>query len=126
MFPDRISMTISIAFHPGAELRGHSNAVEMMRFSPNGRRLYSASKDETILEWDVARGAACGRCGPRGHTPDWTSPARRVSAMGSAPRSARLALLRVHRGAGYERCTQLWRPEHPLILSATKRLRSKP
>jgi WD40 repeat protein len=40
-----------------AELRGHSNAVEMVRFSPNGRRLYSASKDETIREWDVATGA---------------------------------------------------------------------
>jgi WD40 repeat protein len=95
--PDRVTKTISIAFHPGgellatadddfvvrlwriapaalqlepllpeempaamelrAELRGHSNAVEMVRFSPDGRRLYSASKDETIREWDVARGA---------------------------------------------------------------------
>jgi WD40 repeat protein len=97
MFPDRISMTISITFHPGGEplatadddivvrlwritpaalqleplpsekmpaavelcgeLGGHSNAIEMVRFSPDGGRLYSASKDETIREWDVARGA---------------------------------------------------------------------
>ncbi len=39
------------------ELRGHSNAIEMVRFSPDGRRLYSASKDETVREWDVAKGA---------------------------------------------------------------------
>jgi len=92
-----VTITISIAFHPGgellatadddfvvrlwriapaalelkplpagempravelcAELRGHSNGVEMVRFSPDGRRLYSASRDETIREWDVARGA---------------------------------------------------------------------
>jgi WD40 repeat protein len=38
------------------ELRGHSNAIEMVRFSPDGRRLYSASRDETIREWDVATG----------------------------------------------------------------------
>jgi hypothetical protein len=31
-----------------AELRGHSNAVELVRFSLDGGRLYSASKDETI------------------------------------------------------------------------------
>jgi WD40 repeat protein len=40
-----------------AELRGHSNAIEMVGFSPDGRRLYSAIKDETIREWDVATGA---------------------------------------------------------------------
>jgi WD40 repeat protein len=96
-FPDRVTKTISLAFHPGgellatadddfvarlwriapaarqlesplpeempaavelrAELRGHSNAVEMVRFSPDGSRLYSASKDETIRVWDVASGA---------------------------------------------------------------------
>jgi WD40 repeat protein len=96
-FPDRVTKTILIAFHPGgellatadddfvarlwriapaallleplppqeipaamelrAELRGHSNAVEMVRFSPDGRRIYSARKDETIREWDVATGA---------------------------------------------------------------------
>jgi WD40 repeat protein len=38
------------------ELRGHSNAIEMVRFSPDGRRLYSASKDETVREWDLATG----------------------------------------------------------------------
>jgi WD40 repeat protein/DNA-binding SARP family transcriptional activator len=97
VFPDRATITISIAFHPGgellatadddfvvrlwriapaalqlellpsdemsdavrlcAELRGHSNALEMVRFSPDGRRLYSASKDETVREWDVVTGA---------------------------------------------------------------------
>ena len=43
-----------------AELRSHSNAVEMVRFSLDGGRLYSASKDETIREWDVAT-SACTR-----------------------------------------------------------------
>jgi len=29
----------------------------MVRFSPDGHRLYSASKDETIREWDVPTGS---------------------------------------------------------------------
>jgi WD40 repeat protein len=49
-----------------AELRGHSNAIEMVRFSPDGRRLYSASKGETIREWDVATGACLRILRPEG------------------------------------------------------------
>jgi WD40 repeat protein len=40
-----------------AELRGHTGIVAVVRFSPDGRRLYSGSLDETIREWDVATGA---------------------------------------------------------------------
>jgi WD40 repeat protein len=39
-----------------AELRGHTRIVAMVRFSPDGLRLYSTSMDETIRVWDVATG----------------------------------------------------------------------
>jgi len=57
------------------ELRGHSNSVEMVSFSPDGGRLYSASKDETIREWDVATSAWLRTLRAEGPTPTWISPA---------------------------------------------------
>jgi WD40 repeat protein/DNA-binding SARP family transcriptional activator len=51
------SEEMSAAVELRAELRGHGNAVEMVRFSPDGSRLYSASRDESVREWDVATGA---------------------------------------------------------------------
>lgn len=92
-FPDRDTITISIAMHPSGELlatcdddymvrlwqiapaalragplsaeevpgvvrlRGHTSGIEIVRFSPDGQRLYSGSMDETIRVWDVATGA---------------------------------------------------------------------
>jgi WD40 repeat protein len=42
-----------------ALLRGHRGGLQAIRFSPDGRRLATASEDGTILVWDVA--AATGR-----------------------------------------------------------------
>jgi len=39
-------------------LAGHTNSVKAVRFSPDGRRLFSASLDRSIRIWDVATGAA--------------------------------------------------------------------
>jgi WD40 repeat protein len=46
-----------------ALLRGHRGGLQAIRFSPDGRRLATASEDGTILVWDVA--AASGRSSPR-------------------------------------------------------------
>ncbi|MFI6500538.1 hypothetical protein [Nonomuraea typhae] len=38
------------------ELTGHTNAISEVNFSPDGRILVTAGKDETLMVWDVARG----------------------------------------------------------------------
>ena len=38
--------------HNNAILRGHTNSVESACFSPDGKRIVSASKDETIRIWE--------------------------------------------------------------------------
>jgi WD40 repeat protein len=38
-------------------LRGHTNSVEAVRFSPDGRWIASSGTDETIKLWDVTTGA---------------------------------------------------------------------
>jgi serine/threonine protein kinase/WD40 repeat protein len=39
------------------QLKGHTNEIMDLAFSPNGRRLASASKDGTVRIWDFATGA---------------------------------------------------------------------
>jgi WD40 repeat protein len=38
------------------ELRGHSNAIHHVRFSPDGRTLLSVDRDGSLMVWDVASG----------------------------------------------------------------------
>ena len=38
------------------ELKGHGNGVNSVAFSPNGERLASGSKDNTVHIWDAATG----------------------------------------------------------------------
>jgi len=47
------------------ELDGHRLAVTALAFSPNGRRLASASRDSDVILWDVSSGAVLRRL--RGH-----------------------------------------------------------
>ncbi|KAG9010280.1 hypothetical protein FRB90_007835 [Tulasnella sp. 427] len=51
----------------GEPLRGHTEWVNAVAFSPDGTRLASGSDDETIRMWDAQTGAPIGE--PlRGHT----------------------------------------------------------
>jgi len=39
-----------------AVLRGHEGSVESVWYSPDGRRIVSSSKDDTVRVWDAATG----------------------------------------------------------------------
>src|SRR5262249_8119963 len=41
---------------PRLTLRGHSNSVESVAFSPDGRRLATASRDRTASVWNASTG----------------------------------------------------------------------
>ena len=41
-------------------LRGHTDAVRGAAFSPDGKRVVTASTDGTAQVWDAATGAKCG------------------------------------------------------------------
>ena len=47
----------------GAPLRGHTNSVTSLAFSPHGKLLATGSTDKTVMLWDVA---SRSRVGDRG------------------------------------------------------------
>lgn len=56
----------------GRPMKGHSDEVETASFSPDGKRIVSASADNTIRIWDAETGQQIGQ--PlEGHTSDVTS-----------------------------------------------------
>ena len=37
------------------ELKGHTDAISLIRWSPNGKYLVTASADKTVIVWDVKK-----------------------------------------------------------------------
>jgi WD40 repeat protein len=76
-----------------ASLEGHTDAINAVAFSPDGKTLASGSADQTIILWDVATGKPIGQ--PlAGHT-DWVrsvvfSPDGKTLASGSDDKTVRL------------------------------------
>ncbi len=40
-------------------MKGHSNPVNAVAVSPDGRFVYSGSQDETVKQWEASSGAVC-------------------------------------------------------------------
>jgi eukaryotic-like serine/threonine-protein kinase len=62
-------------------LRGHSGLVPLLAFSPDGRRLVSASMDGSVILWDMATGQEAF---------SFRSPARSICCLAFSPDGRRL------------------------------------
>ncbi|KAF8591398.1 WD40 repeat-like protein [Ramaria rubella] len=80
--------------HSLRTLEGHSNCVTAISFSPDGKKLASASWDKTLRLWDVKTGTAIGSA-LKGHS-------SLVEAVVFSPDGRKLA------SASYDNTVQLW------------------
>ncbi len=73
--------------------RGHSHSVDAVAWSPDGKRIASASVDRTVQVWDAADG---------GHVYTYRGHASSVYMVAWSPDGRRIA------SGGYDNTVQVW------------------